>query len=74
MRKFYLIGAVLVLTLALSGGYLVYIKPRPTQESPSSADLLTEKERTDLSRSLANLLWANLNHYSPYYDIRAVLG
>ncbi len=73
MKKLYLISAAIIAASTVLGGYLVSIKSQTVHKSSMASDLLTEKERRDLSQSLANLLWANLNHYSPYYDFDVVL-
>lgn len=73
MKILFTACAILMVAIALVGGYLAFVGPRTCQMTSNSLVLFSDEERRELSYSLADLLWSNLNNYSPHYDLTLVL-
>lgn len=75
MKKFvpstFSVGAGLLIAAVTL--YILTSEIKITQLEPEQ-NPLTVDERRELSEGLANIFWANLNNYYPYYDIKTVLS
>lgn len=77
MRKLHLFWVFIVLTIVLA---IIAVSRGSFEQETVDKDsrvwevaILNDNERHELSECIANIFWANLSNYYPYYDIEIVL-